>query len=133
MHFRASFFDPFKPEIIEIGDIEKDKIFEIYTKIPWIEYLEKMASAKEGEIYYSPSLEIENKDNRNGLSISAIDRNDWHIFFKRPKLVKRFLGLSEKMKENYLSSIQVKTEKEVNDCLEALIRDDLKFLEDKIQ
>ncbi len=26
MNFRASFCDPFKPDIIEIGDIEKDKI-----------------------------------------------------------------------------------------------------------
>ncbi|WP_303922888.1 hypothetical protein [Draconibacterium sediminis] len=73
MNFRASFCDPFKPDIIEIGKIEQEKILETFHKIPWSDYLAKMETAKQSEIYYSPSLEIENKDNKNGLSVSAID------------------------------------------------------------
>jgi hypothetical protein len=98
MTFRASFCDPFKPNIIEIGDIEKEDIMELFEKIPWSEYLTKMKTAKENEIHYSPSLEIENKDNRNGLSISAIDSHEWYIFYKRPKLIRE---VKEKQRDEY--------------------------------
>ncbi|MCL2246338.1 MAG: hypothetical protein FWC10_04405 [Lentimicrobiaceae bacterium] len=98
MNFRASFCDPFKPDIIEIGNIEKESIMQLFEKIPWSEYLTKMKTAKENDIYYSPSLEIENKDNRNGLSISAIDGIEWCIFYKRPKSVKEE---KEKQREEY--------------------------------
>ena len=97
MNFRASFCDPFKPDIIELGDIEKDKIMETFEKIPWNKLLEEMKLKKENEIYYSPSLEIENKNNKNGLSVSAVDGKEWYIFYKRPKLVKSFFGLIKKI------------------------------------
>jgi len=116
-----------------MGEFEKSRIMELFSKIPWTEYLTKMKTAKESEIHYSPSLEIENKDNKNGLSVSAVDGTEWYIFYKRPKLVKKFFGLIEKMNENYITDIHGQTEKDVTDCLEALIRDDLMFLEDKIK
>lgn len=133
MKFRASFCDPFKSDIIELGDIEKDNIMETFNEIQWTDYLTKMKTANENEIYYSPSLEIENKDNRNGLSVSAIDGTEWYIFYKRPKLVRKFFGLIEKMNDNYLTDIQGQTENDVKDCLEALTRNDLHFLEEKIK
>ena len=133
MNFRASFCDPFKPDIIEIGKIEQEKILETFRKIPWSDYLAKMETAKQGEVFYSPSLEIENKDNKNGLSVSAIDGTEWYIFYKRPKLVKKFFGLTEKMDNDYLTEIQGQTENDVIDCLNALIRNDLQFLENKIK
>lgn len=133
MNFRASFCDPFKPDIIEMGEIEKNKIMELFNKIPWAEYLAKMETAKDSEIHFSPSLEIENKDNKNGLSISAIDGTEWYIFYKRPKLVKKFFGLTEKMNENYTTDVQGQTEKDVTECLEALIKNDFMFLENKIK
>jgi len=133
MNFRASFCDPFKPDIIEIGYISKNEIMEKFEDIPWKEYLEKMKIAKQSEIHYSPSLEIENKDNRNGLSVSALDGIEWYIFYKRPKLVKKFFGLIEKMDNNYLTEIHGQTENDVRNCLEALIKNDLKFLEEKIK
>ena len=33
----------------------KGKIMELFDKIPWSEHLTKMETAKESEIYYSPS------------------------------------------------------------------------------
>jgi hypothetical protein len=133
MNFRASFCDPFKADIIEMDDIEKDKIMETFEKIPWTELLEKMKTANENDIHYSPSLEIENKDNKNGLSLSIIDRTEWYIFFKRPKMVKKFFGLSEKMDNDYLTNITGQSVDDVRKCLEALIKNDLKFLEEKIK
>jgi hypothetical protein len=133
MNFRAAFCDPFKPDIIELGDIEKNKIMETFEKIPWNKLLEEMKLKNENEIYYSPSLEIENKDNKNGLSVSAVDGNEWYIFYKRPKLVKKFFGLTKKMNNDYLTDITGQTEKDVKECLTALINNDLEFLERKIK
>ncbi len=133
MEFRASFCDPFKKDIIELGDIEKEKVIEKFHSIDWNDYLKRMKSAKESEMYYSPSLEVENKNNKNGLSISAIDGKEWYIFYKRPKMVKRFFGLSEKLNENYLTDITGQTEQDVMDCLNALLKNDLEFLEEKIK
>lgn len=133
MNFRASFCDPFKPDIVEMGDIEKENILETFENIPWNQILEKMAKAKAKEIYFSPSLEIENKDNKNGLSVSALDTGEWYIFYKRPKMLKKFFGLREKMEENYLSSLTGQTENDVRECLKALIENHLAFLEEKIK
>jgi hypothetical protein len=133
MNFRASFCDPFKSDIIEIGGIEKDKIMQHFVSIPWTELSEKMKNANEKDIHYSPSLEIENKTNKNGLSVSAVDGTEWYIFFKRPKLVKKFFGLTEKMDDNYLTDITGQSIDDVRKCLTALINNDLKYLEEKIK
>lgn len=133
MNFRASFCDPFKPDIIELGDIEKEKIIETFEKIPWNKLLDEMKLKKESEIYYSPSLEIENKENKNGLSVSAVDGKEWYIFYKRPKMVKKFFGLTEKIDKNYLTDAKGQTEDDVKECLIALINNDLEFLEKKIR
>jgi len=105
MKFRASFCDPFSPKIIELGEINQDKIIDTFNNIPWDNLLEKMKSTTKEEIYYSPSLEIENIENRNGLAISAIDGVEWYIFYKRPKIVKSFFGLKEKRDEDYVTQL----------------------------
>lgn len=133
MKFRASFCDPFKADIIEMGEIEKDKILETFEQIKWIELVGKMKNAQNTELYYSPSLEIENMNNQNGISVSAVDGIEWYIFFKRPKMVKKFFGLSEKMDYNYLTDITGQTIDDVRACILALINDDLNFLEEKIK
>ena len=134
MNFRASFCDPFKPEIIELGDIQKDQVIEKFESIPWIDLLEKMETAKEEEIFYSPSLEIENKD-KHGLEISLVgDPNNYefYIFYKRPKTVKTLFGLKEKINENYTSDKTGQTKQDALDCLNALLRNDIEYLANKI-
>lgn len=135
MNFRASFCDPFKPEIIELGDIQTEYILDKFENTPWADYLRQMESAKEEEIFYSPSLEIENKDTRHGLAISVLGKPDdfeFYIFYKRPKKVKVLFGLKEKLKEDYLTDKTGQTKQDVLDCLNALIRNDTEFLENKI-
>ena len=135
MNFRASFCDPFKPDIIELGDIQKDKIIDKFENTPWTDFLQKMESAKEGEIFYSPSLEIENKDTKHGLAISAVgdpNKYEFYIFYKRPKKVKTFFGLKEKINEGYTSDKTGQTKQDVLDCLNALLRNDTEYLANKI-
>jgi len=133
MSFRASFCDPFKPDIIELGTIEKNKILETFEKIPWTDYLTKMKTASDSEIYYSPSLEIENRNNKNGIVLSALDGNEWYIFYKRPKMVKKLFGLYETMNNDYTTDIQGQSIDDARECLHAIIDNNLKFLEEKIK
>lgn len=133
MEFRASFCNPFKKEIIELGDIRKEHVIEKFHSIQWDDFLKRMDSTGEEEIYYSPSLEIENKSNGNSLTISKVDNDDWYIFFKRPKTVKRFFGLIEKLDEDYLTDITGQSESKVLEYLHALLKNDLDFLESKIK
>ncbi|MBK9735080.1 MAG: hypothetical protein IPO92_08995 [Saprospiraceae bacterium] len=94
--FKASFCDPLHPEIIELGDMSQDTIIDYFEKINWNDYLQKMATGKPDEIYYSPSFEVEHKKSKNGLVISADGDPNKYVFpssLKRPKNVKSFLDL----------------------------------------
>lgn len=135
MIFRASFCDPFKKDVIELGEFSKDKIMDLFEGIDWEDLLHRMDKAKENEIYYSPSLEIENKDNRHGLCFSAINFTEWYIFYKRPKLRKKrkFFKVIEQVDTNYMTEIQNQTPNDVKECLKALITNNLAFLEEKIK
>lgn len=135
MNFRASFCDPFKPDIVELGIILKDSIIEEFEKIFWADLLKRMEAAKEDEIFYSPSFETENMDSKHGLSISAVgspDNYEFYVFYKRPKTVKTFFGLKEKVNQNYISEKTGQTKQDALDCLNALLRNDTEYLENKI-
>ena len=132
MTFRASFCDPFQSEIIEIGDIEKIQIMETFENIPWGQLIEKMEPAKD-TIYYSPSLEIENKMNKNGVTVTAIDEEEWWIFFKRPIQKMKYFKFRKYIYKDYVSEITEQNISDVRECLNALINNDLEFLEEKIK
>jgi hypothetical protein len=135
MNFKASFCDPFKPNIIELGDIEKGQIIDKFENTPWADFLQKMESAKEEEIFYSPSLEFENKDTKHGLAISVVgdtNKYEFYIFYKRPKKVKALFGLKEKINDSYTSDKTGQTKQDVLDCLNALLQNDTEYLANKI-
>ena len=46
MNFRASFCDPLKPDIIELGDISQDTIIDHFEKINWNDHLQKNGNCK---------------------------------------------------------------------------------------
>lgn len=48
-------------------------------------------------------------------------------------MVKRFFGLIEKQDNSYLTEVTAQTIDDVRACLEALINNDLNFLEQKIK
>jgi len=127
--FRYSICDPLKKDPIEMGDIEKDKILDIFDRFPWTDLLDKMKGVKESEIYFSPSLEVENKATRHGLAISIVDGNEFYIFYKRPKMVTKMFGLIKNMDDNYTSDRTGQTNKDARDAVDALINDDLTTLE----
>ena len=113
MVFRTSFCDPFNPTIIELGDIVEPQIMHTFDKVPWVDYLTQMRTRRENEIHFSPSLEIENKATRSGLTISVVGEPEKYescIFYKRPKKVARFFSLTSRMNNNCLTDAEGLTE-----------------------
>lgn len=115
-----------------MGEIDKSKILDVLERFPWNDLIDKMNNAVDQEIHFSPSLEFENTTNRHGLSISIIDEdnaNEFYIFYKRPKLIKKLFGLIRNMDDNYLSDRPGQTISDVRDAVNALIANDLPTLE----
>jgi len=135
MSYRASFCDPFEPEVIELGDIETRTIIDKFEQTPWAEYLTRMAGVPQKEIHYSPSLEIENNDTKHGLTFSAVgdpDNYTFYIFYKRPKQVRLLFGLIKQNNKGYTTDKTGFTTADCVACLKALLRGDEAYLAGKI-
>jgi len=134
--FRYSICEPLNPDIIEKGKLDEEMIIKTFKEFPWKKYLTDMIKANDKDIQYSPSIEFENKSNKNGITISAVGNPDdfeFYIFYKRPKKKKHLFGLLESKVQNHLSEITGQTEDDVIDCLNALIQGELNFLENKFK
>ena len=131
-NFRYSICEPLNPNIIEKGNISKEEVIKIFEAFPWNKYLLDLLNGN--EIYHSPSLEFENTENRNGITISAVgepENFEFYIFYKRPKEIKYFFGLMSSTNENYTSDLTDQNEKDVIECLVPLVNEDSIFLENK--
>ena len=134
--YRYSICEPLNPTIIEKGLIGQNEIISTFSSFPWDGYLEQMEIAKENDIFNSPSIEFENKANLNGITLSIVGRPgsyEFYIFYKRPKTQKTFFGLRKKINNGYLSSLEGQSEQDAIKCLNALIKNDLDFLEEKFK
>lgn len=133
-NFRYSICEPTNPKIIEKGKIDSSEIINVVKSFPWESKLEEMERLKEP--YYSPSLEFENLNNKNGLAISAVgkaEKYDFYVFFKRPKIQKTWFGLSEKLNNNYTSELLDLSKEKTLEIIKALVDNDLNFLENKFR
>ncbi|SHH49395.1 hypothetical protein [Flavobacterium defluvii] len=84
------------------------------------------------DVFYSPSLEFENLDNKTGLSVSAVgnpDKYEFYVFFKRPKMQKRWFGLSEKLNNNFTTDLLDQNKDKTIELLKAFVDNNLNFLE----
>ena len=130
--FRYAVCDPLKPDPLEMGAIEREKILETFDRFPWADLFNKMKTVEEEDVYYAPTLEIENKINRHILSITLREIDGHHkfnIFYSRPKTVTRFFGLIKDTNDYFFSEREELPLGEVRNAVEALVADDLKTLE----
>jgi hypothetical protein len=135
MNFVVAFYDPFKPYIVQLGEMEQVKVIDTFQNIPWEKFLSKMEGKKPNEIYYSPSLDIENKEDKRLLTVSIVGKPaafEYYIFYRRAKTVKTFFGLAKKEKQNYMTEIRNQTYTNALNCLNAFLKNDTDFLENKI-
>ena len=131
--FRYSICEPLNPKVIEKGMIAPDSVIGLFNDLKQIE----VAETRKMDIYFSPSLEVENKANKNGLTISAVgdpEDPEFYIFYKRPISVvkKQFFRKPQTVVEDYVSEITGQTKEDVIECLNALIKNDQEFLRRKI-
>ncbi len=136
MPFKATFCDPFKKDIIVLGEIEQNAVIDSFINIPWEKYLNDMTNTPDDKIYYSPSLGIENTANNSSLEISAVDdgtRMVFYVFYQRPKMVTKFFGLKKEMIKDYISNITDQNKENVIMYLEALLNNNLELLESRIK
>lgn len=137
--FRYSVCEPLHPKVIEKGTIAPDCIIGVFDDFQWDYYLKQMevAETRKAEIYFSPSLEVENKANKHGLTISAVgnpEEPEFYIFYKRPVSVvkKRLFRKPKTVVKDYINEITGQTKEDVVECLSALIGNDLEFLRKKM-
>ena len=121
--FRYSICEPLNPKVIEKGMIAPDSVIGLFNDFQWDYYLKK--------------IEVENKANKNGLTISAVgdpEDPEFYIFYKRPISVvkKQFFRKPQTVVEDYVSEITGQTKEDVIECLNALIKNDQEFLRRKI-
>lgn len=138
--FRYSVCEPLNPEVIEKGVVSTERIIGLFNDFQWDYYLKQMnaAEARGEKIYFSPSLEVENKANKNGLSISAVGdpgNYEFYIFYKRPRTVmkKKLFRKPETVVKDYISEITGQTKEEAVEYLNALLADNLELLESRIK
>ena len=129
--FRCSISDPLKPDPIEMGAIEREKILDILDRFPWNDLMNKMKGVDESVIHYSPTLEVENEVNHHLISISMVldKENQFNIFYSRPKTVTSFFGLIKNTDDNFYSEREGQSHNEIRDAVHALVTDDLQTLE----
>jgi len=133
-NFRYSICEPKNPKVIEKGKIDSSEIMQIFENFPWNLHLKEMENAQTN--YYSPSIEFENLNNKNGLAISAVgtpEKYEFYVFFKRPKLQKKWFGLSEKMNTDFTSELLDLTKEKTIEIVKALMDNNLNYLESKFQ
>lgn len=136
MAFKATFCDPLVKDIIDLGFVSQGQIIDIFNGIDWDKHLNSIKNVPEYKIFYSPSFEIENLDNENGLTISAVGNAgnyEFYIFYKRPKTVKKLFGLISKFEKGYLTDITGQNKSDSIKFLTALIKNDLALLEREIK
>jgi len=136
MTFKTSFCDPFKPDIVDWGEVDKEEVIEAFEGIAWTDLLKQMLNKSDSEIYYSPSFEVLNTKNQHSLAISVVgDPNtyEWYVFYKRPKVIKGFLGFSRKTDPAFLTNVTGQTKKDVLQYIQALLEENHDLLDQKIK
>ena len=136
MAFKAIFCDPIVKDIIDLGFISQEQIIDTFNGIDWDKHLNSIKNVPEDKIFYSPSFEIENLDNENGLAISAVgDAGNYkfYVFYKRPKTVKKLFGLTSKFDKGYLTDVTGQNKSDVIKLLTALVKNDLDLLDREIK
>ena len=135
MPFTVLMNGPLDDEVLHPVPIEKNSLVSKFESIDWAGMLGKDDPGDEyDDVYYTASLEITNDETAQYMDIHAFGNQhqyEFYITYLRPKKVKTFFGLKEKMDESYGTELTGQTRQDVIDCLQALSKNDTNFLEKK--
>lgn len=133
--YRWTICEPDHPEVIEKGMISGDDILQTFLQYPWKEKLKLLNSLPEDKICFSPSIEFEDSDAGHGVTFSCVgDETDmeFYIFYKRDKMVSNFGGLFNRQVKGKISDITGQGLADAQAFLEAFLKNDTAYLEQKI-
>jgi hypothetical protein len=134
-NYRWSICEPDNPQVIEKGIIRKEEIRETFEQFPWMDRLLKIANMRNEDICFSPSLEFENLDTKQGVTFSIVGtpvEHEFYIFYKRSVTVKT-LGLFKRQVDNHISDITGQTMEDAVRFLDAFLNNDSDYLEAKMK
>jgi hypothetical protein len=134
-NYRWSICEPDNPQVIEKGLIRKEDIRETFEQFPWMDRLRKIANMRNEDICFSPSLEFENLDTKQGVTFSIVGtvlEHEFYIFYKRSVTVKT-LGLFKRQVDNHISDITGQTTEDAVRFLDAFLNNDSDYLEAKMK
>lgn len=133
--YKITFCDPFAPAWMELENFPPDLVIEKFEEIRWNDHLFHSRSCKLRE-YFSPSFSIEDPALGCGIECWAVDNDhghEWLIFYKRPEVVRSWLGLRRRHHPQYVSNISGQNREQVISCLRAFVHNDFNFLRNKIR
>lgn len=107
-----------------------------FMQYPWMEKLKILSSLPEEKICFSPSLEFEDTVTRQGVIFSFVGDDagtEFYIFYKRDKMVSIFWGLSKRLVRGKVSDITGQRFEDAQAFLEAFLRNDTAYMEEKIK
>ena len=134
-NYRWSICEPDNPQVIEKGSIRKEEIRETFEQFPWMDRLRKISTMRDNDICFSPSLEFENLDTKQGVTFSIVGtelEHEFYIFYKRSVIVKT-LGLFKRQVDNHISDITGQNKEDAVRFLNAFLNDDRDYLEAKMK
>jgi|ERR1051326_2292564 hypothetical protein len=120
MPYTWSICDPFTPDLIEKGGIEKDAIVDTFLKHPWMELCRKMNDPSNGEPCFSPTLNFTDTDTLDDLSFSFVGDESQFDFLV-------FINFDEHNADR--QGFDLEASKKI---LEAFVRGDLEYIIQKI-
>ncbi|MBK8699288.1 MAG: hypothetical protein IPN29_06970 [Saprospiraceae bacterium] len=132
MEFKVFFYDPAKPEAIQLGEMNEASVMAAYESIDWDDLFTQLKNIKIDEIYHHPSFEVVHQKSKTSVLISAVEEAGVYVFnliWVRPKKEKYFFGLFDKEVDGYLTSIKSRTKNDAKTCVEAFLRSDTETLE----
>ena len=135
--FRYSICDPLKPEIQEMGTVTKEEFIRVMNDFDWMKMLNSLNQAESNgeKIFFSPSLELENLQTKQGITVSIIgeeENHEFYIFYRRPKKIKTALGLIDSPEGLYeTSDYQEQWMEDAEDAFTVLLEGDTDTLEDR--
>jgi len=132
MKFKLSFCNPFTPNIEDLGRKNDSEIIDCFKNIPWEDFLDRMVKVDKDKLAYSPTLEIIDTSTKHAISISALGDGVWLVFYKRPKLVSKWFGLTQVLDENYNTEVEVGNQEHVIEFIQALLENNHSHLENNI-
>ncbi|HEY6162423.1 MAG TPA: hypothetical protein VI112_14435 [Bacteroidia bacterium] len=120
MPYTWSICDPFTPGLIEKGEIDKEEIMDTFMKHPWMELCRKMNALPDIEPFFSPTLTFCEVETQADICFSFTGDDGLYNFM----VVINF-------EDTYgdRDGFNLEASKEL---LEAFLRGDFKFIEQKI-